>query len=67
MASLTAIQTFVFDDETTIDSYLSDLLKQGENRTTDVVEEHAHLRTVPGKFRDYFIAKGREMLAQAAT
>ncbi len=63
--SISSVQTYVMDHENEADSYLETLFQNPENRSMDVVHQRA--ATINFKndhFRNYFINKGRELLAR---
>jgi hypothetical protein len=59
------IEPFVIDHESIADTYLDDLLKEPKYRSMDVIEQRANKHIKDARIRDYFITKGKEMVASA--
>jgi hypothetical protein len=56
------VQSYVVEHETEADVYLRELFKTRENRSMDVVREHAQRVTKDDRYRTYFVDKAAELL-----
>jgi hypothetical protein len=57
------IQSFMIENETYADDYLTDLLKNPEYRSMDVVRARAAEYIKDPRVKNYFIDKAKELLA----
>lgn len=56
------VETFIIENKSEADSYLTDLLEKPEYQSMGEVELRAALYIKNASIRDYFIGKAREML-----